>query len=1250
MNISSCIRCAVVGLMVCFGLSSAEYQADLPRKEVTIKEVNGTAHFTGADITGKVGQPALPAYAVSFLLPPDADFSGVKVAINGISEKTLESTYTIEPVTLPPEYPVEKDGRKIVKGKDAAVYGNNAFFPETYKGDVSFSMMAQYKVVTVIIHPYLYNPVTKKVRFLAKGKLKISLGAGIGGAADDFADAPRNAHDEESIRDIIVNPDDFKSYGTTPSPDAAISALAAPASLSGLTSLSGRKFVIYVSSVFLTTSSELNSYISTLWVRGATVSIKYPTYGTGPAAATAIRNELRGLRWLNAVTDVLFIGNPDPDDGDVPMYNYFGTPTDWYYSDLSSTFPDRIAEIRVGRIPVYGTDVAPLNKILLKTLLYLNETNVEWRRFALLPMVPCDFDVPIESYTIGEQLHTSLSADGWGTYRMYDAYNYIARNHVPDIAKMVFRLDEYSCHLGSVPGVWNRLDPGLVVWYTHGWQQAATGVLWSGSASQLDDAHPAAVIAMSCETANPNDPENLGLKTLYNNAIIYAGSTYMISPYDLVPLSQQYVGILRDNLTMGYAEALNRAKAVASCGIQAVCGFVFYGCTDVALNLPKLSTTTVLPAPELVKVEPAASPNSETAITITWTPRTGVGVTAYGIEYGDAGAIRASVFTGFANVTGEASGSYTLSGLTPGTKHKFRVYAKNAAGRSAYSRVDSASTFLGGVTLVPATPAGFYIDQTVNCATSHWTAITGTPGATGYVVQRGMTAAGPFTTVGIAIDGTATRYDDRNVINDVTYYYRVAAVNDFGISPFTTPALPIVTLRAMVPVTITGASLIGSSNTQVNITWMVNNSQPLGFIIEYRQKLPGTPGNDWTDWSEFSNRPVRHETEANLESGLEGNLDYEFRIVSFTYSDLTPDRILSTPSTSVAFRTFDGMRIPPTPTPPPAPVSLVATASPTLENILLTWSSGGAPEAEGYVVFMIGSDGKWTQCQDIEATGPSMSCDFPVGAKVTSTYCVQAYLRDAASARIYSGFSTKVTATTNDKLATPNLFLGEATHNTLSLHIGGTMNAETYDIYRSASGVSYVFDREVIGRDFSVTGLTPSTTYYFKAVAKKPGCINSDMSAAFSATTLPPPPKLEVYTRDDTYSSNQQTQVRFYIRNLAGGGSASNFVVKYYFTVEPTKTAELADYYTPNCDASLLQVSGNLWCVSMAFNMTLPPGGRVPSNDGQSFGIHYTDWSAAWNKSNDFSQPTGSSYQLNNRLAVFDYRGVLVYGSEPVIP
>ncbi len=147
-------------------------------------------------------------------------------------------------------------------------------------------------------------------------------------------------------------------------------------------------------------------------------------------------------------------------------------------------------------------------------------------------------------------------------------------------------------------------------------------------------------------------------------------------------------------------------------------------------------------------------------------------------------------------------------------------------------------------------------------------------------------------------------------------------------------------------------------------------------------------------------------------------------------------------------------------------------------------------------------------------------------------------------------------------------------------------------------------------------------------------------------TSGPGPAALAVYSLDETLFSTTMTQPRLYLENL-GETPLSDFVVKYYFTLDWGNSPVFDPYWTPECVGYLEDQGGGVFAVVLDFTgYTLPSGGRVPDSSGLTFGIHDVLW-RSWNKSNDHSQPLGNAFALTDTIAVFDSSDMLIYGIEP---
>jgi len=151
-----------------------------------------------------------------------------------------------------------------------------------------------------------------------------------------------------------------------------------------------------------------------------------------------------------------------------------------------------------------------------------------------------------------------------------------------------------------------------------------------------------------------------------------------------------------------------------------------------------------------------------------------------------------------ARSVGNFSGN--ISGLANGSTRYCRAFASNATGSAWAAETVSFVTDTVSPTGLSATPGSGLVNFT-------WTA---TPGAGSYVLKRGSSAAGPFTTLLSNILTPAA--SDTSAADGSTYYYVVSAVNAGGESA-NSAAVPVSTLVAP------GDLVATAGNASVALGW-----------------------------------------------------------------------------------------------------------------------------------------------------------------------------------------------------------------------------------------------------------------------------------------------------------------------------------------------------------------------------------------------------------------------------------------------
>ncbi|MFN2134552.1 MAG: FG-GAP-like repeat-containing protein, partial [Candidatus Promineifilaceae bacterium] len=235
---------------------------------------------------------------------------------------------------------------------------------------------------------------------------------------------------------------------------------------------------------------------------------------------------------------VLLIGDPDPDDpkidgdkvGDMPMKMFKGyPPTDYYFSDLDnqgSNFPDWGPEVFVGRIPLYYEHSDwryTVDDVLNKTIVYEEDSNVGWRRSALLAMA--FLDQTSDGARLAEFMRDDYLLDrGFDTHRLY-WHGALSNSRFPSEEELID---------GGVRARWAAESFGVVAFYGHGsavlqgiYEEYDIGGGMSGlgaifesrEAPYLDDSKPAMVLQIGCQTGTPEKTDNMGFSLLKNGAV-----------------------------------------------------------------------------------------------------------------------------------------------------------------------------------------------------------------------------------------------------------------------------------------------------------------------------------------------------------------------------------------------------------------------------------------------------------------------------------------------------------------------------------------------------------------------------------------------------------------------------------------------------------------------------------------------------------------------------------------------------------
>jgi hypothetical protein len=573
----------VILFLTAFANGAVKTSVKIPYKNVRVEKIDGKAVFKGATLLGKKGQPNLPGYTVTFLLPQDADLKKISIVLENSKEIELPDQYDVDAAFAPATSIPDDDSTN--NDKDMSVYGKDAFFPASNVGAYNSGKMRQYKLLNVQFFPFRYNPVTKKLKMITDGELSVYTSSEYSSTAKANSSSTGSKRINNLVNTIAVNYDQIApSYNR----NASSGNLWANSSLSD-----GEVYSIITTSDIVSKSKKLQSFIESKRSRGFTVRTIDETVwggGTGDIAAERLRSWLKSN--YQTLDYVLLIGNPNPADGTVPMKMVWqrsdsisiSGPTDLYYAELSGDWNadgdnkpgefaddfynipgafDQFAELSLGRIPYYN-NIDDLDKILNKIVLYENSDarSSSWRSKVLLPMKPSDKHTP--GFHLGEAIiRNAADPAGWKSTRVYE-HNYgVNPENTP-------------CSYASVLHTWKNDNFGLVIWWTHGGSSGAEHILENSHTQFLDDTYPSFTFQVSCSNAYPEYTDNLAYSILKNGGISTIAATresyYAVGQTDFensasnAGLSYAFANnLIKDGMSAGDALMLAKSSLVYDC-------------------------------------------------------------------------------------------------------------------------------------------------------------------------------------------------------------------------------------------------------------------------------------------------------------------------------------------------------------------------------------------------------------------------------------------------------------------------------------------------------------------------------------------------------------------------------------------------------------------------------------------------------------------------------------------------------------
>jgi hypothetical protein len=491
----------------------------------------------GFSVCTAPGSPALLFRDIDVLLPQEADPSSLSAEIGSPEQYVPAGTHDIAPA---PPLKTFLDGvavldwagaTRIRDGRDLDIYAADAFYPASSVGVLSAGCVRGYKIVRVRYYPLQYNPVTRELRSNSSAEIRITYQPVH--VLQSVSAPPSDTVLSDQVARWVANPEGLDNWYSRPAARAFTSA----------TSTTTTDYLILTTSAIATASTKLQAFINHKINRGFRVGVATEAQwggGTGDTAANRIRAYLKSNYASKGIKYVLLVGDPTPSSGSVPMKMlwprrgsgmYEEAPSDYFYADLTGNWDldgdgyygegthdfgtggvDIYPEVIVGRIPVYGSDIASLDSILQKTIDYESGgIGGDWIKTALLSMKPSDASTP--GYNLGEAIKKDALPTGFTARRVYEQT--YGLNPAPDLT---------PCSYDTVKSAWTQ-HSGFHFWWTHGNETLAADVMTSDRTSYLDDRYPSFTFQCSCLNGSPENSNNLGYALLKRGAVATVSAT-----------------------------------------------------------------------------------------------------------------------------------------------------------------------------------------------------------------------------------------------------------------------------------------------------------------------------------------------------------------------------------------------------------------------------------------------------------------------------------------------------------------------------------------------------------------------------------------------------------------------------------------------------------------------------------------------------------------------------------------------------
>jgi hypothetical protein len=204
----------LIGLLPLFIYAQISDKLTITKKDIKSEIVNGydKINWKSDFRTKEVGNPDLPVYRVSYVLPVDVLVTGVRFTTQ--TKQKHDQNFNIIPV----QQPITTDNSNALAftQPNKAVYQSTSAYPNKLYEIESDRFYMGYHLITLRIYPFEYLPLTQILNYYTQLEFTINFISGTN--TNEISPLTQNLHRAEQcktlVQSMVRNPDDVDKFGS----------------------------------------------------------------------------------------------------------------------------------------------------------------------------------------------------------------------------------------------------------------------------------------------------------------------------------------------------------------------------------------------------------------------------------------------------------------------------------------------------------------------------------------------------------------------------------------------------------------------------------------------------------------------------------------------------------------------------------------------------------------------------------------------------------------------------------------------------------------------------------------------------------------------------------------------------------------------------------------------------------------------------------------------------------------------------